>query len=86
MDDPIRVRPVVEADVGLVPAGPLAAVAVALDEARQDDLVPETIVDLVRPPARELLEGPGAEDQPSRTATWLASGWRTFMVTIFFAG
>ena len=59
---PVGIRPVVEADVGLVPAGPLAAVAVAFHQARQDDLVREAIVDLVRAPARELLDGPGAED------------------------
>ena len=51
-----------ESDVGLVPAAALAAVAVALREARHDHLVGEPIIDGVRSPARELLEGAGAED------------------------
>ena len=86
MHHPVGVGPVVEADVGFVPPAPLAAVAVALHEARQDDLVREAVVDLVRSPARELLEGAGAEDPAVADRDVARLRTATFMVMTLRAG
>lgn len=58
---PIRRHALVEADVRILPRTAFPAMTVAFHQAGHDDLVGEAIVHLMGAPARQLLEGAGAE-------------------------
>ena len=67
------------------PLHALGNMAVPFDETRHQDLVRELRIERVLAPAFEFGERAGAENAPSRTATWVASGRLGFIVRIFLA-
>ena len=62
VDDAVRRGPIEVAEIGVLPRAAFPGVAVPLDEARNDHLVGESVVDLVCPPSGQVVQRAGAQN------------------------